>query len=61
MSFEDKKLQEAQQEAASEVGRLTEDELEQVSGGATGDARPNMNEAMADAESLEQDIDGFEF
>ena len=62
MDFKDeKKQQEACQEAEKIINRqLTDEELALVSGG-DGDARRDVNEAMADAAALEQDIDGFDF
>ena len=47
------------EEVKEEVCRLSEDELEQVTGGK-GDKRQNMNEAMADPDGLMEEVDGFE-
>lgn len=54
------KQQEARQEAEAKIKELSDEDLEQIAGGKEGDARPDVNEAMADDVALEQDIDGFD-
>ena len=50
----------AKQEAKENERPLSDDELGKVAGGATGDVRVGMDEAMADMDGLMSEIDGWD-